>query len=155
MEPKEKKVIATNSKAFRDYFFYGTFECGIALKGCEVKSIRSGDVNFKDSFACIREGEIMLYNFYISPYAQASYMNENPDRVRKLLLHKKEVEKLTVAVNQKKMALIPTKIYLNKRGWVKVELALGKGKKLYDKREEIKKRDIERSLKRTIHSRRR
>jgi len=148
----EPKTIATNKKAYRDYAFYEKVECGVELKGGEVKSLRAGEVSFADSFARIEEDEIVLYNLYIAPYLQASYLNEDPDRPRKLLLHKKEIQKLFNSVQQKKMALIPTRIYFNRRGFAKVELGLGKGKKLYDKREDIKKRTVERELKRNIRS---
>ena len=149
------QTVATNKKAFRDYFFTDRWECGIALSGGEVKSIRSGEVNFKDSFARFKGEEIFLYNLHITPYREASYLNDDPDRARKLLLHKKEIRKIIGIVQQKHLNLIPTKIYFNNRGFVKVELALGKGKKHYDKRETIKKRDIERSLKMTLKARRR
>ena len=149
------ETIATNKKAFRDYAFFDKFEAGIALTGGEVKSIRAGNVNFKDSFARIDKEEMFLYNLHIDPYAQASHLNDDPQRPRKLLLNKKEILKILGQIAQKKWILIPTKIYFNNRGFVKVELALGKGKKLYDKREDIKKRDIDRELKRTIKVRRR
>ncbi len=147
------KAIATNKKAYRDYFLSQTIECGIALKGGEVKSLRAGEVAFRGAFARMEANEIYLHSLYIAPYEQASYMNDEPDRVRKLLLHKREIKKLIGAVAEKKMMLVPTKIYFNKRGVAKVELALGKGKKLYDKREAIKKRDVERSLERVIRTR--
>lgn len=142
--------IATNKKAFRDYFFLDRWECGLALTGGEVKSIRAGEVNFGDSFALEKKGEIFLYNLHINPYLQASYLNDDPDRPRKLLLHKKEIEKIKGIAAQKHLALIPTKMYFNKRGFVKVEIALGRGKKQYDKREDIKKREVERGLKRRL-----
>ncbi len=145
--------IATNKKAFRDYFFQDRWECGIELKGGEVKSIRAGEVNFKDSFATFKEEEIYLYNLHINPYAQASFMNEDPDRPRRLLLHRKEIQKIMGMVNQKKLILIPTKIYFNKKGFVKIEIALGRGKKTYDKREDIKNREIDRGLSRAIKQR--
>lgn len=148
-------VIATNKKAFRDYHFTGTWECGIALIGSEVKSIRDGDVNFKDSFARLKEGEVFLYNLYIAPYRQASYLNEDPERPRKLLLRKPEIKKISGYVTQRNVALIPTKIYFNNHGFVKVELALGTGKKMYDKREAIKKKDIQRDLSRHLKKTRR
>lgn len=147
-------AIATNKKAYRDYFFSDKWECGIELKGGEVKSIRAGHVNFKDTFARIDGGEALLYNLHIEPYKQASHMNDEPDRVRKLLLHKREIRKIEGIVAQKNLALIPTKIYFNKRGLVKIEIALGKGKKQYDKRETIQKRDISRSLGRALKGRR-
>ena len=147
--------IATNKKAYRDYFFTQTWECGIELKGGEVKSIRAGEVNFADSFARMEGGQVFLYNLHINPYAQASYLNQEPDRIRRLLLHKKEIKKMTGLVTQKHLTLIPTKIYLNNRGFVKVELALGQGKKQYDKREAIKKRELDRGLSRVVKQRKR
>ena len=149
----EPKTIATNKKAYRDYFFTEKWECGIALKGGEVKSIRAGEVNFKDSFARIEKGEVVLYNLHITPYAQASVMNEDADRERKLLLHKKEISKIISKASQKNLVLVPTKLYFNRRGFVKVELALGKGKKQFDKREAIKKKDVERGLRRVVRQR--
>ena len=148
------KTIVTNKKAFRDYFFSDKWECGIVLAGSEVKAIRAGHVNFKDSFAHVDKGEVFLYNLHIEPYEQASYLNEESDRPRKLLLHRKEIKKLIGILAQKNFALIPTKLYFNDRGIVKVEIALGKGKKLYDKREAIKKRDIERDLSRVLRQKR-
>jgi SsrA-binding protein len=147
--------IATNSKAFRDYNLYDRWECGIALKGGEVKSVRAGHVNFKDAFAMVQGEEIFLHNLHIDSYRQASYLNEDPDRVRKLLLHKKEIMKIYGNTTQKGMTLLPTKLYFNKRGMLKVEIALAKGKKQYDKRDSIKKRDIGREIDRAIKSRQR
>ena len=148
-------AIATNKKAYRDFFFSDKWECGIELKGGEVKSIRAGKVNFKDTFARIDENEIFLYNLHIDPYVQASHMNDEPDRVRKLLLHRREIKKINRIIAQQNLALVPTKIYFNKRGFVKIEIALGKGKKLYDKRETIKKRNIDRDLGRAVKNRKR
>ena len=148
-------AIATNKKAFRDFFFSDKWECGIELRGGEVKSIRAGHVNFKDTFARVEDGQIVLYNLHIEPYQQAGHTNEEPDRVRRLLLHKREIRKITGVIAQKNLALVPTKIYFNKRGFVKVEVALGKGKKMFDKRETIKKRQTERSLDRALKNRRR
>ena len=148
-------AIATNKKAFRDYFFTDQWECGIELKGGEVKSIRAGKVDFKGSFARLEGNEIFLYKLHIDPYKQASHMNEEPDRARKLLLHRREIKKISGMMAQKDLALVPTKIYFNKRGFVKVEIALGKGKKLYDKRETIQKRSIERDLGRALKNRKR
>ena len=148
------KTIATNKKAYRNYFIQDTWECGIELKGGEVKSLRAGKVNFKDSFARIEESQVYLYSFHILPYEQASYMNTEPDRKRRLLLHKREIKKIYSTVTIKQMTLIPTKIYFNNRGLVKIEIGLGKGKKMYDKRETIKKRAIERSIGRSIRTRR-
>jgi SsrA-binding protein len=143
-------AIATNKKAYRDYFLSDFRECGIALAGGEVKSVRAGHVNFTDAFALITKGEVFLYNLRIDPYAQASYLNTPPERSRKLLLHKKEISKLAGQTTSKGVVLVPTKIYFNKRGIVKVEIAIGKGKKSYDKRETIKKREVDQDLRRRM-----
>lgn len=145
-------AIATNKKAFRDYFLSNQIECGIELQGSEVKSLRAGEVNFKDSFARIEGNEVYLYSLYIAPYLQASYLNIDPERKRRLLMHKKEIKRLGSTVAEKNLTLVPTKIYFNKRGLIKVEIALGKGKKMYDKRETIKKKDINRELQRVMRS---
>ena len=144
------QTIATNKKAFRDYFLSDKWECGISLVGSEVKSVRAGHVNFKDSFARVDGDEIYLYNLHIEPYLQASYLNPESDRKRKLLLHKKEIRKISGIVTHKSAAIIPTKIYFNNRNFVKVEIAIGTGKKQYDKRETIKKRTIERDMRRNL-----
>lgn len=138
----EIKIIATNRKAYHDYFIEETIEAGIELKGTEVKSVRLGHVNLKDSFARVENGEVFLYNMHISPYEKGNIFNVDPMRDRKLLLHKHEINRLAGYVQQKGYTLIPLKIYL-KRGKIKVELAVAKGKKLYDKREAIAKRDAE------------
>jgi SsrA-binding protein len=149
------QTVATNKKAYRDYFFSDTWECGVELKGGEVKSVRAGKVNFKDAFARVDGSEVFLYNLHIDQYKQAGYMNDEPDRARKLLLHKQEIRKIYGFVTQKNVSLIPTKIYFNNRGLVKIEIALAKGKKMYDKRETIKKRDIDRDLRRVVKPRKR
>lgn len=144
------KIIATNKKAYHNYHLAQNWEAGIALNGGEVKSVREGGVSFADSFARVEKGEVFLYNLYINPYREASYLNLPPDRSRKLLLHKKEIDKLEGMINAKGVTLVPTKIYFNNRGLIKVELAIGKGKKSYDKREDMKTRDINRGLKRVL-----
>jgi len=149
------QTIATNKKAFRDFFFTDKWECGIELKGGEVKSIREGKVNFKDTYAQVQEGEVILYNLHIDQYKQASHMNEEPDRPRKLLLHKREIGKIFGTVTQKNVVLVPTKIYFNNRGLVKVEIAFGTGKKRYDKRATVQKRNIDRDLRRAVKHRNR
>ena len=146
--------VATNRKAYQNYAILEKWECGMVLKGTEVKSLRAGEVDFKDSFARFEEGEVYLYNFYIRPYLQGGLLNEDPDRPRKLLLHKQEIKKLIGKVTQKGLTLVPTKIYFNKRGIAKLELALAKGKKIYDKREAMKKREIDRGLDRVVKTRR-
>ena len=138
--------LATNKKAYHNFFLTDKWECGIELKGSEVKSIRAGEVNFADSYVTVEENEVWLHHLHIAPYAQASYMNPDPDRDRKLLLHRKEVKRLMGVLTQGKYTCVPTKIYINARGLVKVEIALGTGKKFYDKRADIKDRQIKREL---------
>ena len=139
-----------NKKARFDYFLLGSWECGIVLKGSEVKSIRNGQVSFKDSFGRIDKGEVYIYNLHIAEYEKNTIEKQDPDRVRKLLLHKKEIKKIEREQIQKKLALIPTKIYFNKKGIAKIELSLAKGKKQYDKRESIKKREIDKTMQRRL-----
>ncbi|MDP8266268.1 MAG: SsrA-binding protein SmpB [Candidatus Aceula meridiana] len=148
----ESKNIATNKKAFRNYFVVDRYECGIELKGSEVKSVRAGHVHFRDSFARIEKKEILLHSLHIDPYAQASYLNPDSDRARKLLLHKNEIKKILGQMIQKGLTLVPLSIFLNKHNFVKVSLGLVKGKKLYDKRETIKKRDIKKDLDRAVRT---
>ncbi|MGE5307513.1 MAG: SsrA-binding protein SmpB [Deltaproteobacteria bacterium] len=148
-------AIATNKQAFRDYFILDKLEAGIELKGSEVKSLRDGHANLQDAFAKIEDSQIVLYNLHISPYAQASYLNVEPTRTRRLLLHKKQIRKLDAQISQGGLALLPLKMYFNSKGLVKVEIALGKGKKSYDKRESIKKREVDRKIRQAMKSRRR
>ncbi len=147
-------TIATNRKAHRDYEIFESLECGIELKGSEVKSLRAAKINLNDSFARFEGAEIFLYNAHISHYAQASYLNVDPDRQRKLLLHKKQIERINGKLTQKGLTLIPLKIYFNARGFAKIELGLCKGKKLYDKRESVKRRETDKLLRRIIKDRR-
>ena len=148
------KLIATNRKAYRDYTILESFECGIALKGSEVKSIRAGKIVMNDSFARIEEGEVVLYNTHISPYEEASYLNVDPVRQRHLLLHKNQIRKITGQLTQRGLTLVPLKVYFNDRGFVKIEIALCKGKKTYDRREDIKRRESDLALRRVMKSRR-
>lgn len=148
------KLIATNRKAHRDYEVLETLECGIELKGGEVKSLRDGRLNLNDSFARVEKDEVFLYNAHISPYEQASYMNVEPTRRRKLLLHRSQINKLLANIMQKGRTFIPLKAYFNERGFAKIELALCKGKKLYDRREDIKRRETDLALRRIVKSRR-
>jgi len=147
-------AIGTNRKAYRDYEIIETVECGIELRGSEVKSLRDGKINLEDSFARIEKGEITLYNTHISPYAQASYLNTDPVRPRKLLLHKNQINKLAGQVSQRGFTLVPLKAYFNARSFVKIELALCRGKKFYDRRETIKRRETERQLRKDLKNRR-
>ena len=148
------KIIATNRKAHRDYVILETVECGIELKGSEVKSVRAGKINLNDSFARIEHNEIILYNTHINPYEQASYLNVEPIRPRKLLLRRNQINKLMGQVIQRGFTLVPLQVYFNARGFVKIELALCKGKKLYDRREDIKRRETELEMRRVIKKRR-
>jgi SsrA-binding protein len=141
------QITIHNKKALHDYFIIEKFEAGIVLKGTEVKSIREGKANIKDSFARIIKNEIFLFNMHISPYSHGNIYNPDPLRERKLLLHRKEINRLMGLMTKKGFALIPLSVYF-KNGRVKVEIALAKGKKQYDRREEIKKRDLQREEKR-------
>lgn len=145
MLKEEIKIIAQNKKAYHDYFIEETYEAGIVLSGTEVKSIRMGKVNLKDSFARVENNEVYLYNMHISPYEKGNIFNKDPLRTRKLLLNRHEINKLIGYVTRQGYTLVPTKLYF-KRGFVKVELAVARGKKLYDKREDIARRDAKREL---------
>lgn len=144
------KVIAQNKKAYHEYFILDTFEAGIELQGTEIKSIRKGQTNLKDSFIRIKNHEAYVENMHIAPYEQGNIFNHEPRRTRKLLLHKKEIAKLEKQVKENGLTIVPTKLYF-KTSKAKLEIALVKGKKLYDKREDLKakdaKRDIEKALK--------
>jgi SsrA-binding protein len=147
-------VIATNRKAHRDYAVLETIECGIELKGSEVKSLRDSRINLEDSFARIEKNEVILYNAHISPYSQASYLNVQATRPRRLLLHRNQINKLIAGVAQKGFTLIPLKAYFSERGFAKIELALCRGKKLYDRREDMKRRETELQMRRAMKIRR-
>lgn len=146
------KVMSTNRKAKFEYFIEETIEAGIALKGTEVKSIRQGKCNIKDGYAQIIDGEVYLFNVHISPYEQGNIYNQDPVRTRKLLLHRREIRKLTGYISQKGYTLVPLTIYI-KDGLVKVEIGVARGKKLYDKREDIAKKDAERRIQRQLRER--
>jgi SsrA-binding protein len=133
-----------NRKALHEYFVIQKFEAGIALVGTEIKSIRAGKLNFKDSYAKVDKGECWLMNLHISPWEKASFFNHQAERPRRLLLHKNEINRLKSKVEEQGMTLIPLEIYINEQGFCKVSLALAKGKKLYDKRESLQKKDMER-----------
>ncbi len=146
------KVVATNKKAYHNYYIGETFEAGIALLGSEIKSVRAGRVSLGDAYVRPERGELWLYNAHIARYEASSYMSHDPLRPRKLLMHRKEILNLTGKVAEKGLTLVATRVYL-KGGIAKVEIALAKGKKLYDKREAISRREAERELARTIKSR--
>jgi SsrA-binding protein len=144
------KIVCKNKKAFHEYHIDQRLEAGMVLTGPEVKSLRAGRANIKDGYAQIKNGELYLYNVHISPYSFAPRADNNPLRVRKLLLHKRELRKLIGKLKEKGVALIPLKIYFNERGKAKVELGLARGKKLYDKRAALKEKQTRRELQRAM-----
>ena len=144
------KVVAKNKKAYHEYFIDDTLEVGMVLKGSEVKSIRAGKVTLKDGYARIKNGELFLHKVHISPYSHATYDAPDAERVRKLLLHKREIKKLVGKTQEKGFALIPLKIYFISSGKAKIEIGLGRGKKLYDKRATLKKKDSDRDMERAM-----
>ena len=147
-----RKVITVNRQARYEYYILETFETGISLTGSEVKSLREGRANLKDGFARINKGEIFLFNAHISPYSYDREKSYEPTRNRKLLMHREEIKRLTGRVSEKGLTLIPLRMYF-KRGKAKVEIALAKGKKFYDKRETLKRREAEREIRRTVKGR--
>jgi SsrA-binding protein len=150
---KAQSSIVENRKAFHDYHLLETFEAGLVLLGTEVKAIREGRVNLRDSFARVEDGEVFLYNVNISPYSHRGYADHEPLRRRKLLLHRDEIRKLIGKTVEKGMTLVPTRLYF-KNGRVKVAVSLAKGKKDYDKRETIKRREADRETRAAMKSRR-
>jgi SsrA-binding protein len=150
---KARSTIAENRKAFHDFHLLETFEAGVVLLGTEVKAIREGRVNLRDSYARVEDGEVFLYNVTISPYSHRGYADHEPLRRRKLLLHRDEIRKLIGKTVEKGMTLVPVRLYF-KGGKVKVAVSLAKGKKEYDKRETIKRREIDRETRAAIKSRR-
>jgi SsrA-binding protein len=148
-KPERFKILADNRKARHDYFFLDTFEAGVVLSGTEVKSAKAGKVQLRDAYAAIKGNELWLYNAHISHYEQGNRWNHDPTTVRKLLVHRHEIDKLVGKTREKGQTLVPTKMYL-KNGRVKVEIALAKGKQNYDKRETIKKREADAEAKAAI-----
>lgn len=141
------RVISKNKKAFFNYELIETFEAGLSLLGSEVKSIREGMVSLKESYAEIKEGEVFLINCFVSPYDPANIFNHDPLREKKLLLHRKEIKRLIGKIKEKGLTLVPVKVLLNDKGRIKVEIALAKGKRVYQKRETIRQRDQDREMK--------
>ena len=157
MSPTEKKgikIAAQNRKAFHDYFVEDRYEAGIELAGTEVKSIRAGTLNLKDSYCTVKDGELFVHSMHISPYEKGNIFNRDPVRSRRLLMHKREIRKLHALVKQDGYALVPLSVYF-KGPRVKLELGLAKGKKLYDKRESSAKRDAKREIDRAMKTRNR
>ncbi|MBO9619633.1 MAG: SsrA-binding protein SmpB [Niabella sp.] len=139
-----------NRSAYYEYFIDATYQAGLVLLGTEVKSLRDGRASFNDSYCIIHKGEIWIKSLHISPYSHGTVNNHDPNRDRKLLLQKREIKKIEAKLKEKGYTLIPLRIYMNDRNLVKIEIGLAKGKKLYDKRESIKKRDVERDLKKYL-----
>ncbi|GER69746.1 SsrA-binding protein [Weizmannia acidilactici] len=152
MPKGEGKVLAQNKKASHDYFIEETYEAGLVLQGTEIKSIRAGRVNLRDSFARVEKGEVYVYGMHISPYEQGNRYNHDPLRPRKILLHRREIDKLTGVVKEQGYSLIPLKIYI-KNGYAKVLIGLARGKKNYDKREALKKKEAAREIERAFKAR--
>ena len=153
MAKKERKLVANNKKAYHDYFIEETYESGIVLTGTEIKSVRQGKVSIKESYAKIENSEMILYGMNISPYEQGNRYNVEPLRPRKLLLHKQEIRKLIGYTTIKGLTLVPLKMYINEEGRAKVEIAVARGKKNYDKRDDIAKRDAKRDMDRKMKER--
>lgn len=140
------KTIAVNKQAYFNYEIIESLEAGVSLEGSEVKSIKEGKISLKESYAEIKGGEVFLLNSHVSPYEAANRFNHEPKRARKLLLHRQEIKRLTGKIKEKGFTLVPTKVLINDKGKVKIEISLAKGKKLYQKREVIKERDREREM---------
>lgn len=153
MGKKEKKLVANNKKARHDYFIEEVYEAGIVLTGTEIKSVRLGKVNIKESYARIENEEMMLYGMNISPYEQGNRFNTDPIRPRKLLLHKKEIRKLIGYTTLKGLTLVPLRMYINEDGRAKIEIAVARGKKNYDKREDMAKKDAARKIDKAVKQR--
>lgn len=153
-KPETNKMLAKNRRAFHDYEIIETFEAGIELTGTEVRSLRDNNAQLTDAFALVRDGQLWLNNLHIAPFLQGNIANVDPDRKRKLLMHKKQIRYLAEKTQEKGLAIVPLKIYFNDRNLVKVEVALARGKKLYDKRNSLKERDTKREIDRALKARR-
>ena len=147
------RIVAQNRKARHDYFILETFECGVVLTGTEIKSVRDGKLNLKDGYAVINKGELWLCGVHISPYEKGSYYNHEPERDRKLLASKREILRLQSKVREKGLTIVPLSVYIKENKWAKIEMALAKGKTLYDKRDDIAERDVKREMERTVRRR--
>ena len=153
MQKREEKNIAKNRRALHEYEILETYEAGIVLSGTEVCSLRENNCQLTDCFALIRDGEVWFHNLHISPYSHGNLANPDPDRKRKLLLHRKQIRTLQEAVRERGMALVPLRMYFAQNGLVKVELAVARGKKTYDKRQDMAKRDAKREIERALKTR--
>ena len=150
---KEEKILAKNRRAYHDYEILEKYEAGIELVGTEVRSLRDNNCQLTDAFALVRKGEVWLHNLHIAPFKNGSIFNVDPDRKRKLLLHKKQIREFERQTAERGMALVPLKIYFNEKNLVKVELAVARGKKLYDKRQSMAERDSKREIARALKER--
>jgi len=150
---KQKKIIANNKKARHDYFIEEVYEAGMSLTGTEIKSIRQGRINLKESYAKVEGSELIIYGMHISPYEQGNRFNVDPLRARKLLLHKQEIRKLIGYTTLKGLTLIPLTVYINEKGLARMEIAVARGKKNYDKRDDLMKKDADRKIQQEIKSR--
>lgn len=150
---KQKKVLANNKKARHDYFIEEVYEAGMALTGTEIKSMRQGRLNLKESFAKVEGNEIILYGMHVSPFEQGNRFNVDPLRPRKLLLHRQEIRKLIGYTTLKGLTLVPLNVFLNEKGLAKIEIAVARGKKNYDKRDDIAKKDSDRRIQQELKSR--
>jgi SsrA-binding protein len=149
MTEENVKIITTNKKAYHNYELVESYEAGMVLQGSEVKSVRAGKISLKECYAKIRNGELFLINCHISPYSASSYFNHEPIRTRKLLMHKREIIRLWSKTQEKGFTLIPTKVYF-KKGRVKIEIALARGKRLFDKRAESRRKTVEREIRQAL-----
>jgi len=149
----DAKIIATNRKAYHNYHILDKFEAGLELAGSEVKSLREGKANIKEAYVMVREGQVWLMAAHISPYSHTGFLGHDPDRVKRLLLHRREIQKLKDSLDQKGLTAIPLKLYFNGRGKAKVEIGVAKGKKTYDKKIALKERDIKRETDREMRNR--
>jgi len=147
------KLIANNKKAYHEYFIEDKMEAGIVLTGTEVKSIRQGKVNIKESYAQVKDGEAFINGMHISPYEMGNRFNQDPVRTRKLLLHKREINRLIGYIQQKGLTLVPLKVYINPKGLVKLQIGVARGKKLHDKRQTMAKKDSERRIQQALKQR--
>tara|TARA_B100001105_G_scaffold135030_1_gene108154 strand:+ start:141 stop:593 length:453 start_codon:yes stop_codon:yes gene_type:complete len=149
----DNKIVATNRKAYHDYHILDKYETGIELLGSEVKSLREGNANLKEGYIVIRKEQAWVLGIHISPYSHTGFEGHEPVRERRLLLHKREIEKIKISLEQKGLTAVPLQMYFNPNGWAKLEIGIAKGKKIYDKRKAIRERDIQREAERELRNR--
>ena len=149
----DNRIVATNRKAYHDYHILDKYETGIELLGSEVKSLREGNANLKEGYIVIRKEQAWVLGIHISPYSHTGFEGHEPVRERRLLLHKREIEKIKISLEQKGLTAVPLKMYFNPNGWAKLEIGIAKGKKIYDKRKAIRERDIQREAERELRNR--